>query len=97
MAMKTKIMISVAIVLAMIIAQVHAGLDCDIAPLQVCLPVIKDPSLNPTPQCCANLKAQPSECYCEYIKDPIYGKYFNSPGAKKLIDACGVPVPVCHD
>lgn len=95
-ASKMSKMISIAIVLAMIMAQVEVAraVDCNINALRSCLPVIKDPSLQPTDDCCTNLKAQ-QPCLCSYRKDPRYRIYFNSPGTQKLSSACGVPAPIC--
>lgn len=89
--------ISIVIVLAMITAEVEVtkAIQCNISSLYVCLPVIKDPSLEPTADCCTNLKAQ-QPCFCTFLQDPKNKPFFNSPGAKKLSSACGVPSPVCH-
>ncbi|KAL8231135.1 hypothetical protein R6Q57_000913 [Mikania cordata] len=48
------------------------------------------PSLN----CCTKLKAQ-QPCLCGYAKNASLRRYFNSPNAKKVASACGVPVPKC--
>ncbi|WOG92888.1 hypothetical protein DCAR_0312165 [Daucus carota subsp. sativus] len=85
-----------AIALAVMIAQVNlaVAVNCNIASLAPCLPVILNPSLQPTAECCTNLVAQ-EPCFCIFIKDPRFKGYVNSPGAKKLQAACGVQPPKC--
>ncbi|XP_057809419.1 non-specific lipid-transfer protein 2-like [Salvia miltiorrhiza] len=46
----------------------------------------------PSAECCAKLKEQ-QPCFCQYINNPQYKPYFDSPNAKKLADACKVTIP----
>ncbi|KAL8250891.1 hypothetical protein R6Q59_034584 [Mikania micrantha] len=48
----------------------------------------------PSASCCTKLKAQ-QPCLCGYAKNASLRQYFNSPNAKKVASACGVPVPKC--
>ncbi|GJZ96200.1 non-specific lipid-transfer protein 2-like protein [Tanacetum coccineum] len=48
----------------------------------------------PSMACCSKLKAQ-QPCFCGYMKNPSIGQYINSPNAKKVASACGVPIPKC--
>lgn len=84
------------IALAVIIDQADAAMamDCNISVLAPCLPVIKNPQLMPTPECCADVVTQ-QPCLCVYIKDPRYKVYVDSPGAKKIMAVCGIQPPVC--
>lgn len=75
-------------------ANVAMAMECNISVLAPCLPVIKNPKLMPTPECCADLVTQ-QPCFCVYIKDPRYKAYVDSPGAKKLLAVCGLQTPVC--
>ncbi|KAI7739379.1 hypothetical protein M8C21_010722 [Ambrosia artemisiifolia] len=46
----------------------------------------------PSSDCCTKLRAaQP--CFCDFIRDPSFGQYINSPNARKLATACGVTIP----
>lgn len=89
-----KFMITVITIAVIISAEIRVAksADCNPAALAVCLPSITDPSIPPVPACCTNLKAQ-EPCFCEYLKNPIYAKYINSPGAKKVAATCGVTIP----
>ncbi|XP_074369761.1 non-specific lipid-transfer protein 2-like [Apium graveolens] len=88
--------ITIFIVLAMVMVEVEVAAEvvCDVNSLHACLPVIKDPSLHPTTECCTNLKNQ-QPCFCIFLKDPKFQAYFDSPGATKLGSACAVHAPVC--
>uniref|UniRef100_A0A0D3HFE6 Bifunctional inhibitor/plant lipid transfer protein/seed storage helical domain-containing protein n=1 Tax=Oryza barthii TaxID=65489 RepID=A0A0D3HFE6_9ORYZ len=48
----------------------------------------------PSASCCSSLKAQQG-CFCQYAKDPMYASYINSTNARKMIAACGIPLPNC--
>ncbi|GJM91162.1 hypothetical protein PR202_ga07509 [Eleusine coracana subsp. coracana] len=67
--------------------------DCKPDQLAVCLPAIVSGSA-PTDACCTNLRAQQG-CFCQYAKDPNYGKYLNSPNAGRALTTCGIAVPKC--
>lgn len=96
MAISKNIIIAV-IALAVIMAEVEVttAVNCDIAQLAPCLPVIQNPNLDPTPTCCAVVKEQ-VPCFCDYLRDPHLAPYVNSPGAKKITSFCGVSYPKCN-
>ncbi|CAM0870979.1 unnamed protein product [Alopecurus aequalis] len=86
----------VALMLALVVALAPGGARaaaCDAAQLAVCVPAITT-GAKPVPQCCTNLKEQ-RPCFCQYAKDPKYGRYIKSPNATKTLQSCGVPVPKC--
>ncbi|KAI3980435.1 hypothetical protein MKX01_038607 [Papaver californicum] len=66
---------------------------CQATELQPCLSAITSPT-PASPLCCTKLKQQQS-CLCQYVKDPNFGKYVNSPNAKKMLQKCGVAIPRC--
>uniref|UniRef100_J3LJ65 Bifunctional inhibitor/plant lipid transfer protein/seed storage helical domain-containing protein n=1 Tax=Oryza brachyantha TaxID=4533 RepID=J3LJ65_ORYBR len=49
----------------------------------------------PTAACCSSLRAQQG-CFCQFAKDPRYGRYVNSPNARRAVTSCGIAVPRCH-
>ncbi|KVI08866.1 Bifunctional inhibitor/plant lipid transfer protein/seed storage helical domain-containing protein [Cynara cardunculus var. scolymus] len=74
------------------VTQIKAA-TCDPTQLVSCLdPIVK--GTTPSSKCCSKLKEQKA-CLCRYIKDPNFGKYVNSPGAKKVTAICRVPYPKC--
>lgn len=87
------ITIMITILVVMLEVQMVRCVDCNPQALAPCLPVIQDPSKEPTPACCTAIKAQ-EPCLCKYMQDPSLAPYIKSPGAKKIIGSCGVKV-VC--
>ncbi|CAN0896613.1 Probable non-specific lipid-transfer protein AKCS9 [Linum grandiflorum] len=79
--------------MVVIITSEVAAADCNPGDLLPCLPAITSGS-KPTDECCGKLKDQET-CLCGYVKNPAFGKYVNSPEAKKVIAACDVPKPSC--
>ncbi|KAL8123891.1 hypothetical protein AgCh_011769 [Apium graveolens] len=75
-------------------ADVAMAMECNIAVLNPCLPVIQNPQLMPTAECCADAVTQ-QPCFCVYLGDPRYRALMNSPGAKKVLAVCGLQPPVC--
>lgn len=69
------------------------AVTCEPSQLAPCLTSIMA-GTPPPPKCCTKLKEQ-KPCLCRYIKDPNFGKYVKSPGAKKVVKACRVAVPKC--
>jgi hypothetical protein len=49
-------------------------------------------STPPTNDCCAKLKEQ-TPCFCEYINNPDYEQFVNSPAARMVASKCGVTIP----
>lgn len=90
-----KIMITVITIAVIISAEIQVAKSvviCNPVELELCLPSVTDPSKPPLPQCCNNLKVQES-CFCLYLQNPVYAKYINSPGGKRVAAACGVTIP----
>ncbi|CAH8362297.1 unnamed protein product [Eruca vesicaria subsp. sativa] len=69
------------------------GAACDAKQLQPCLAAITGGG-QPSGDCCAKLKEQQS-CLCGFAKIPSFAQYVNSPNARKVLSACGVPYPSC--
>ena len=90
MAAMRKVAAAALMLLALVVV---ARAACDASQLAVCAASITT-GAKPTPQCCANLRAQQS-CFCKYAKDPNYGRYITSPYARKTVTSCGLPVPRC--
>ncbi|OEL16370.1 hypothetical protein BAE44_0022610 [Dichanthelium oligosanthes] len=96
--MKQQQQVAVAMaVLALVLVLAGAGgasaASCNVAQLAPCGPALSSGAA-PSSSCCSSLKAQRS-CFCQYAKNPAYGRYINSPNAKKIIASCGVTVPRC--
>ncbi|KAK1695218.1 hypothetical protein QYE76_011915 [Lolium multiflorum] len=66
---------------------------CDVGKLIDCRPAVIG-GTPPSDSCCSNLKAQKG-CFCQYLKDPNYSHYINSPNAGKTLDSCGIRFPIC--
>ncbi|KAK4393595.1 Non-specific lipid-transfer protein 2 [Sesamum angolense] len=74
-------------------AGVAGAVNCSPLQLAPCVGAITG-SQPPSSACCNKLKEQ-KPCLCGYLKDPNLREYVNSPGAKKVAAACGVPSPTC--
>ncbi|KAL0461993.1 UNVERIFIED_CONTAM: Non-specific lipid-transfer protein 2 [Sesamum latifolium] len=86
----------VAIVVVLAVAEVHeaaAAAPCNPVELSPCLGAISG-SQPPSEECCSKLKEQ-EPCFCDYIKNPIFKPYIDSPNAKKVAATCGVAFPKC--
>ncbi|KAL6847546.1 hypothetical protein ACP4OV_022572 [Aristida adscensionis] len=70
-----------------------AAATCNAGQLVACAPAITAGSA-PTAACCANLRAQQG-CFCEYAKNPTYGRYVSSPNARRAVASCGISLPRC--
>nr|CDG03100.1 LTP (lipid transfer protein) [Coffea canephora] len=66
---------------------------CNAQALSPCLPSIIN-GTPPSKQCCTNAKEQ-EPCFCNFIKDPAYGKIIKNPNTKKTLEACGLKWPTC--
>jgi hypothetical protein len=97
MAMKKNPSVAVvALMLALVVLAAAPGgarAACDASQLAVCVSAITG-GAPPTTVCCANLKAQQG-CFCQYAKDPAYGRYIKSPSARKTLESCHLAVPTC--
>nr|1L6H_A Chain A, Non-Specific Lipid Transfer Protein [Oryza sativa] len=67
---------------------------CNAGQLTVCTGAIAG-GARPTAACCSSLRAQQG-CFCQFAKDPRYGRYVNSPNARKAVSSCGIALPTCH-
>ncbi|KAK3409393.1 non-specific lipid-transfer protein 2P [Eucalyptus grandis] len=67
---------------------------CDASRLLPCLPAFGSPYVQPTAECCGRLKEQ-QPCLCDFMKDPRYRKYVDSPRAKEILQTCQIPYPRC--
>lgn len=85
--------IMVVVVVAMSEAQQTEAVTCSPLELSSCLSAITSSS-PPTGMCCSKLKEQ-KPCLCGYLRNPNFSQYVNSPNARKVANACGVPFPNC--
>ncbi|KAF7098206.1 hypothetical protein CFC21_099965 [Triticum aestivum] len=86
----------VALMLALVLlAEVPgwARAECQVTQLAVCASAILG-GTKPSGECCGNLRAQQG-CFCQYVKDPNYGHYVNSPHARETLQTCGIALPHC--
>ncbi|KAL5726542.1 hypothetical protein ACHQM5_009580 [Ranunculus cassubicifolius] len=82
-----------ALVMLMSTVKVSIAVTCNVYQLSPCTPSITTGS-PPSPACCAQMKAQ-QPCLCQYIRDPNYSAYINTPNSRKVASTCGVPLPKC--
>ncbi|KAL1819779.1 hypothetical protein ACET3Z_014648 [Daucus carota] len=75
------------------LAESSVAQQCNPTALTPCLPAFTGPD-QPSQLCCTRLDQQ-KPCFCQYEKNPALQKYFNSPNAKKVSDACKIPIPKC--
>ncbi|KAL9424931.1 hypothetical protein AB3S75_031957 [Citrus x aurantiifolia] len=66
---------------------------CSPTDLSPCAPAITS-SAPPSGACCNKLRQQ-RPCLCGFLRDPNLKQYVNSPNAKRVIAACGIPYPRC--
>ncbi|KAL3521349.1 hypothetical protein ACH5RR_019498 [Cinchona calisaya] len=66
---------------------------CYARALTPCLPAIENGS-PPTELCCQKAREQ-EPCFCTFMKDPQFRKYFEGPNARKTVEACGLKWPNC--
>ncbi|KAL1566630.1 non-specific lipid-transfer protein 2P [Salvia divinorum] len=64
---------------------------CDPTKIESCtFPILFGTS--PSAECCRKLKEQ-EHCFCQFIKDPQFSQFLQSPNAAKLARACNVTIP----
>ncbi|CAN6310542.1 unnamed protein product [Urochloa humidicola] len=91
-----KAVVAVALALALVAAAAMGGAaaqQCDAGGLAVCAPAIIGGSA-PTAACCSSLRGQQG-CFCQYARNPAYGRYINSPNARSTLTSCGIAIPRC--
>ncbi|KZV16856.1 non-specific lipid-transfer protein 2-like [Dorcoceras hygrometricum] len=78
-----------------VLAAAHetAAVTCNALELSPCMPAITGSS-SPSDACCRKLKEQ-QPCLCQYMKNPVFRPYVDSPNAKKVSATCGVATPAC--
>ncbi|AAF24847.1 putative bifunctional inhibitor/plant lipid transfer protein/seed storage helical [Arabidopsis thaliana] len=84
------------ILLILIVAQENrvAAVDpCNPAQLSPCLETIMKGS-EPSDLCCSKVKEQ-QHCICQYLKNPNFKSFLNSPNAKIIATDCHCPYPKC--
>lgn len=69
------------------------AVTCNVSELSSCAPAIIA-GQPPSAECCTKLKEQ-VPCFCQYMKDPKYKPYIDSPNARKTAQACNVIIPKC--
>ncbi|KAI5670326.1 hypothetical protein M9H77_10690 [Catharanthus roseus] len=70
------------------------AVTCDASSLAPCVGPILNPPHKPGKDCCDAVTVQ-YPCLCTFMKDPQYGTYVNSPGAKEVLQACNLKWPSC--
>ncbi|KAH6797055.1 Bifunctional inhibitor/lipid-transfer protein/seed storage 2S albumin superfamily protein [Perilla frutescens var. hirtella] len=83
----------VVVMLVVMAAEVHEAADCNPTALMPCLGAISG-GQEPSNNCCSKLKEQ-QPCFCQYIKNPAFKPYIDSPNARKVAAACNVTIPTC--
>ncbi|XP_057809421.1 non-specific lipid-transfer protein 2-like [Salvia miltiorrhiza] len=73
------------------LAHETAAVSCIPTELLPCLAAISSGGA-PSAECCSKLKEQ-QPCFCQYIKNPQYRPYIDTPNAKKVAAACDVTIP----
>uniref|UniRef100_A0A2P2KVB0 Non-specific lipid-transfer protein 2 n=1 Tax=Rhizophora mucronata TaxID=61149 RepID=A0A2P2KVB0_RHIMU len=82
------------LVMVLIEARVSQAATCNPSLLmRPCLEAFSSPT-PPSSLCCSRLNEQ-KPCYCGYLKDPNFSGYVSSPGGKRVVAACKVPLPKC--
>ncbi|CAH2067134.1 unnamed protein product [Thlaspi arvense] len=90
------VLFAFAIFLLLIVAQenrVAAAEHCDAMQLMPCEDAIMKGS-NPSDLCCTRVKQQ-QHCVCQYLKNPNFKSFIDSPKAKKIARDCDCPYPKC--
>ncbi|WVZ59547.1 hypothetical protein U9M48_009672 [Paspalum notatum var. saurae] len=86
-----------AMLVALVVVAASAGSaaaqQCNAGQLAVCAGAIIRGSA-PSAMCCSNLRAQQG-CFCQYARNPAYGRYINSTNARRTLSSCGVAIPRC--
>ncbi|KAK4284172.1 hypothetical protein QN277_001040 [Acacia crassicarpa] len=83
----------VVVLVAVELPHMTEAVTCSPVALSPCMGAISSSS-PPSSQCCQKLKEQ-KPCLCGYIKNPSFKQYVSSPGGKKVISSCGIPIPTC--
>lgn len=88
-----------ALLVVLVISHFHEqvkALPCDATILNSCVDAIVKKSQHPSKKCCQMLSFQFYPCFCTFLGDPRYGKYLRMPGAKVVVEACGLTwAPSC--
>ncbi|KAL3637789.1 hypothetical protein CASFOL_018237 [Castilleja foliolosa] len=83
----------VLVVVLTVEVQEMAAVTCDPVKLSPCLDALTG-SGKPSSECCKNLKEQ-EPCFCEYIRNPAFKPYIDTPKAREVAQTCGVSYPKC--
>ncbi|CAA7043172.1 unnamed protein product [Microthlaspi erraticum] len=91
------VLLTCAILLILVVAQENrvaaAVAKCDPMQLFPCKDAISF-GIAPTKECCTKV-GQQQHCVCQYLKDPHFKSFLNSPNAKKIANDCHYPYPKC--
>ncbi|KDP32977.1 hypothetical protein JCGZ_13008 [Jatropha curcas] len=88
--------LSLVVVVVVVMAfevRLSNAVTCSPLALSPCLPAINSSS-PPSNDCCVKLREQ-KPCLCGYLKNPSLKQYVSSPGARRVANSCGVPIPTC--
>uniref|UniRef100_A0A2P2QS48 Bifunctional inhibitor/plant lipid transfer protein/seed storage helical domain-containing protein n=1 Tax=Rhizophora mucronata TaxID=61149 RepID=A0A2P2QS48_RHIMU len=81
------------LVLLMAEAQVTMAVTCNPTQLSPCVNAFTSNS-KPSKLCCSRINEQ-KPCLCQYLKDPRFARFVNSPNARNVAKTCGTPYPKC--
>ncbi|XP_062209582.1 non-specific lipid-transfer protein 2P-like [Phragmites australis] len=90
---KLAVMAALVVVLVAASAGWASAASCNAGQLAACAPAISS-GATPTAACCANLRAQQG-CFCQFARNPTYGRYVSSPNARRTVASCGITLPRC--
>ncbi|GFZ18918.1 bifunctional inhibitor/lipid-transfer protein/seed storage 2S albumin superfamily protein [Actinidia rufa] len=82
-----------AVMVLLVEVRVTEAVTCSPTELSPCISAITS-SAPPSATCCSKLREQ-RPCLCGYLKNPNLSQYVNSPNARRVATACGVPTPTC--
>ncbi|KAL1540682.1 non-specific lipid-transfer protein 2-like [Salvia divinorum] len=80
-------------VMVVMAAAMSAGAECDPVQLFPCLGAMSS-GQDPSAECCTKLKEQ-QPCFCQYMSNPEFKPYIDSPNARKVAAVCGISTPTC--
>ena len=91
MKMKVVCALMFMVVLMVEVATIAEAQNCNPNELLPCSGAILF-NASPSDTCCSKLREQ-TPCFCEYIRNPSYSQYVNSPRAREVASICKVVIP----
>ncbi|KAK7381445.1 hypothetical protein VNO78_34137 [Psophocarpus tetragonolobus] len=91
--MKCIVVLGMVMVIMMMMSGKREAMSCNPVEFSACLGSITSSS-PPSTTCCQKAREQ-RPCLCGYLKNPNLRQYFYTPGARRVVNACGVPFSSC--